>query len=407
MKTTDEQLNALGDEFSLTREERQRMRRTLVSYIEMKPVRPPLRREARESAWSWRMLYSPRLAALLLILALFSSSAGISYAAESALPGDALYAVKTNINERVAGALAVSASEKSAWAADVAGERIKEAATLAAEGRLSPSTQQNLQQNFNTHADIAIAAIDSEASSSPEASVQSAVSFGAQLEAYRQVLDALAPKENGSDALAVSIAAKQDELANVQAHLPSRGGSQASSTDALAAGIRKAARAQLEATLALSEHSHGALDASSSAAVALQLNDASSAISGGDDQLASNAGAKALSSFQKALSAAEKLGVFLETSASIHQRTGLVIGQPAASPSRAAEASGHSQKNGKRGEGAAGAATSASVVAATSSATSSAAAGVSGSGDGAEDSSNDSGEYRNIKRVIPLAVPLP
>ena len=66
-----------GEEISLSHEERARMRRTLHTYMEMKP----LRTSASVSAPAFGWFFTLRPVAATLVLALFISSAGISYAA--------------------------------------------------------------------------------------------------------------------------------------------------------------------------------------------------------------------------------------------------------------------------------------------------------------------------------------
>src|SRR3989338_9283268 len=132
-------LKKAGDEIALSEQERTRMCSVLSAYMEMKPARVeraggPIRADsiaAYAQAWGSAWLLAPRPFATALVVVLFVTSSGISYAAQGALPGDALYAVKVRVNEPVLGALALSSSQKAEWAMRVAGERLKEAATLS------------------------------------------------------------------------------------------------------------------------------------------------------------------------------------------------------------------------------------------------------------------------------------
>lgn len=63
-------------------------------------------------------------------------SVGTTVAAEQALPGDILYPVKTGVNEEVFGAFAIGANAKAEHEAAVLAERLAEAETLQATGRL-------------------------------------------------------------------------------------------------------------------------------------------------------------------------------------------------------------------------------------------------------------------------------
>jgi len=322
-----------GEEISLSHEERARMRRTLHSYMEMKPARVqyaggPLRTPAFASVPALAWFFTLRPVAATLVLALFISSGGVSYAAESALPGDVLYPVKTRVNESVRGALARSGSAKVAWAMTVAGERVKEAATLAAEGRLSASTQQELQADFEQHAREATESIAETEASNPETSSETAVRFEAQLSEYENVLAQVgAAKDIDVASLTSSVKNEREHVAAVRARAESRLAS-TDTDDSATARMGIAARAHLETSARLARAVSESLSTSSSELVAVQLNDAGNAIAEGEDFAAQRSTRDARGAFRKALSATEKLGVFLQTSSDIHARTGLVVEEP-------------------------------------------------------------------------------
>lgn len=316
-------LNKAGGDTSLTHEEKARMRHTLQAYMGMKPLRSP--HTSRAVSFGW--LFTMRPVAATLVLALFISSAGISYAAEDALPGDVLYPVKTNINEPIQGALAFSASAKTAWAMDVAGERVKEAATLAAEGRLDEATQQKLQADFEQHATLATENIAK--TSDKESGAEAAVRFEAQLSEYGSVLAQI----GGAKGVDTGVLASAVERARgaVEANRIKTESALASAGDAdtlAATRIRIAARAQLDSSAKLALAVSKSLSTSSAELVAIQLENASSSIADGDTLAAGRSIPGAIGAFRTALSATEKIGVFLKTSAAIHTRTGLVIAEP-------------------------------------------------------------------------------
>ncbi|MCR4280712.1 MAG: DUF5667 domain-containing protein [Candidatus Kaiserbacteria bacterium] len=209
-----EYLKKAGEEISLTHEEREKMRGVLHAYMAMKPIPSQAPQMSPISGWSMERIFARRAFAASLIAVVFVSTAGISYAAEGALPGDLLYPVKTHVNEPVRGAFAVSPSAKSAWAMSVAGERIKEATMLAAEGRLSPAHQQELQANFESHARKASENISAQASTSPEKSTETAVRFEAQLSEYERVLTQVGEeKKIAVGTLVSSVQAEREHVA--------------------------------------------------------------------------------------------------------------------------------------------------------------------------------------------------
>ena len=326
--------NDLEKNMTLTPEERSRMQRTIRSYMEMKPIRSA-QHVAR--AWSIAPYFSPRLISGALVAALFASSAGISYAAQGSLPGDWLYGVKVNINEPVQGALATSAQAKSDWAITVASTRLQEAATLAAEGKLSTSTQEDLKQNFDEHATVAAQIIAQQASTSPDTGATSAISFEAQLSEYQQVLAEVGQaKDVQTDTIASAVRSAQQTVGTIRASAEARAAATSSAPGlAIAASrMRDIAREQLTASLALSKSEDGSLATSSAAQVAIQLSDASDTIAAGEQLLNASATPEARGAFQSALSAAQKLNVFLQTSSAIHEKTGLTIGESATTTQR-------------------------------------------------------------------------
>src|SRR3990172_4378078 len=117
---------------------------------------------------------------LAIILAI---SAGVSYRAESSLPGDALYSVKTDVNERVSGWLALSAEAESEHQANLALRRLAEAEKLKAEGKLDAELKSRLEGEFKEHVKAADDEMDrleeegeSDAASSVRTKIKSSVS---------------------------------------------------------------------------------------------------------------------------------------------------------------------------------------------------------------------------------------
>lgn len=73
---------------------------------------------------------------------------GLSYTAEGALPGDFLYPVKINVNERVRDSLATTRPEAAAWQAEKAERRLTEAEKLAAVSPLNAEVNRTLSREF-------------------------------------------------------------------------------------------------------------------------------------------------------------------------------------------------------------------------------------------------------------------
>lgn len=94
----------------------------------------------------------------LIIALVIAVSGGVSVAAETSVPGDMLYSVKTSVNEQVRGMIATSAEAEAEWEVRLAERRLEEAAKLDARGDLAPGIATKLNAEFATHAEAALSA---------------------------------------------------------------------------------------------------------------------------------------------------------------------------------------------------------------------------------------------------------
>lgn len=101
------------------------------------------------SPYHW-FLMSRTLVSLSLVLVVLVGT-GTAFAAEGSLPGDILYPVKININERVETALALSTRAKVEVNTKLAQRRIAEVETLALRGTLDATTTAQAEENFDYH----------------------------------------------------------------------------------------------------------------------------------------------------------------------------------------------------------------------------------------------------------------
>lgn len=140
-------LKKAAEHIRLSRDEKEVMRAKIFAAIDAAKYAPVPALRIR-AMYSWVSLrYSLSVALVLL----FAVGGGTAYAAEGALPGQVLYPVKVNVNEKVAEALAVTPEAKISFHASRAAERLKEAEALAAEGRLDATTTAQLEENFDSH----------------------------------------------------------------------------------------------------------------------------------------------------------------------------------------------------------------------------------------------------------------
>jgi hypothetical protein len=136
----------------LSQNEKQAMRVRLTNYFEAYPVEEaPVVEKPRTSVPSPFYFFAPRYSVSFAALLLLILGGGTTFAAEGTLPGDTLYPLKINVNERVATTLALSPQAKAQVNGELATARLEEAETLASNGKLDAPTSAALTANFAMH----------------------------------------------------------------------------------------------------------------------------------------------------------------------------------------------------------------------------------------------------------------
>ncbi len=87
--------------------------------------------------------------ALLLV---FILGGGVSFAAEGALPGNFLYPIKVEINEKVAGIFTIGNLKKAERESELIDKRLQEVKILASQGELSDEKIKIVEDQISTHA---------------------------------------------------------------------------------------------------------------------------------------------------------------------------------------------------------------------------------------------------------------
>lgn len=243
MTNFEKHITKAGESYKLSADERAKMSRVVREYMTHKPL---ARAEMYSVSVSYRWFsfaHRPLAAALVLVL-VFGS--GVSYAAENALPGDALYSVKTYVNEPARLALASSAEAKAEIQIEFAERRIEEATVLAAEGRLDEDTEGQLAAAFESHAAAAAEHIAEADTDDSSASVELSSRFENRLAAHENVLAEVEAGREDEDAphsarLAEAIHIASMNVINVRAE----------NAIALAANIAADVTAGADASIAL------------------------------------------------------------------------------------------------------------------------------------------------------------
>lgn len=167
----------------MTNEEKAAVRTALSAHI---------KKAGAKSAWNFIPMISPAFAVGILAVAL---GAGITRAAENALPGDTLFPIKV-AKEAAFVALAQGAEEKIAREAGLARKRLEEISQLAAENRLTETAATAAKDNLVTHITNAQMRINllAEAGNSPRAAELNS-GIESTLTAYGKILDWAGAKE--------------------------------------------------------------------------------------------------------------------------------------------------------------------------------------------------------------------
>lgn len=244
--------------------------------------------------------------AVLIITAL--AGGGVSAVAESALPGDALYAVKVSVNEEVRAAFTFSAESKANWEARRAERRLEEAEKLSVENRLSADARAKVEANFKAFADRVHARIaDFEAKENFRAAADVSSNFETSLNAHGEVLLRLAAEEKdekekeelGAVAAKVRTAATAATKARGEAEvkLVAKDGPEAQTA---AEGKLKAAENKIEEVGKFIEASKAKLGAQATAEAEARLKVSQDLVASGKAKLDAKAYGEAFVLFQKA-----------------------------------------------------------------------------------------------------------
>jgi tetratricopeptide (TPR) repeat protein len=168
---------------SLEKEEKDEIRNFLLSVI--KASGPRLK--GQDSLFLFRFLFKP--VPLVILFALIFSG-GVSFASESALPGDFLYPVKINFVEEVRSAFTFSTEAKADFEARRLNKRIEEAEKLSVENRLNSKAKDQIQSSFERSSERVGRKVKKlETDGDFEASAKVNSEFEASLKAHDNILD--------------------------------------------------------------------------------------------------------------------------------------------------------------------------------------------------------------------------
>lgn len=161
MKVNKTQLGILAERIKMRSSERRALRESVLSYMEYHPLHTgvsaiPVSERSVASLvsgpfyyFSFSRWYVGSIAGVLTLVIITS----VSLVAERAVPGDALYLVKVNVNEEIQSSLTWTPTQKVAWEVTRVERRIAEARLLAKEGKLTDEAQTELADTLREHTD--------------------------------------------------------------------------------------------------------------------------------------------------------------------------------------------------------------------------------------------------------------
>lgn len=135
-------------ELKLDISSKERIKYNLSNYIQENQAPEKTAKPDSRPVFADQYKFKYRLVSIFAVL-LITLSTGTGIAAQKALPGDTLYAVKTQVNEKVKGFLQFDVKAKSNHQASLIEERFREYVKLASQGRLDSDNQSTLDNLIN------------------------------------------------------------------------------------------------------------------------------------------------------------------------------------------------------------------------------------------------------------------
>ncbi len=149
---------------------------------------PPVRHNKQGSILEFLIKRRQVAMPILVIIALLFAG-GVSVAAQKAMPGEVLFPVKVEVNERVQKALTFSAENKAAVELKLATKRLEETESVCSKIEVSADALAKIEANFQQHADAVKARIARfEAEGNVEAAADLSANFQTSLSAHDRIL---------------------------------------------------------------------------------------------------------------------------------------------------------------------------------------------------------------------------
>lgn len=211
---------------------------------------------------------------------IIASAGGTAVLAESAVPGDTLYPVKTSVNETLMGSVALSTSAEAEFRSDLAVRRLDEAIKLAEDSELTSTVRIDLQQKFESNASTAVSlAADAANNNDANAAADVLTGFSNEIQQSIEMMNNIDATTEQRGQLSIMIAtaesvsveadAKADSYAQVEAadaETESESSANAEGSTTIEADARDAAATSVDSAQNALEELQVQLDAAGEAA---------------------------------------------------------------------------------------------------------------------------------------------
>lgn len=205
MKSFDTDLKKYAEKVSLKASERRELRERVLSYMEYHPlpkqagVITPKRLDGIPSQAFTTFHFNFRSKYTRIATGVFAVILTVTpFVAERSVPGDALYLVKTNLNESIQGSLVTTPYEKIEFETKLMERRIAEARVLADEGKLTEEVKTQIADTVKEHADAVQTGIAELRTTDADGAAIAGIGFNASLEVQSAVLGGDESTENAS-----------------------------------------------------------------------------------------------------------------------------------------------------------------------------------------------------------------
>jgi hypothetical protein len=210
-----EQLKTSIRSFSMTSEEKNIMRATLVRHIsQYEPTAQSARHHAVRFPFM-RQMFRPLQYVTLALIVVLGGGGSLAFAAQNTFPGDALYGLKVNVVEEAIAFGKKNAREKALYEITRAAKRLDETTNLAISDNLSHATEKIITRHIIEHTQATKAIAAQIAQAQPELELELASKLESALEPRADLLKEIKQDKNLNGELTSILAVVNNAVTDV------------------------------------------------------------------------------------------------------------------------------------------------------------------------------------------------